>query len=77
MIDVILILAAIIGLTIVAVRYGRRLLALGGMVLAWFKVNPRNYGGGIFSEDITYDLINNPAYSGLIGNAAHDDSEDC
>ena len=35
MIDVILTLAAIIGLTIVAVRYGRRLLALGDMALAW------------------------------------------
>ena len=34
MIDVILILAIITGLTIVAVRYGRRLLVLTGMALA-------------------------------------------
>jgi len=34
MIDVILILAIITGLTIVAVRYGSRLLALGGVALA-------------------------------------------
>ena len=76
MIDVIVVFAAIIGLTIVAVRYGRRLLALGGMALAWFKVNSRNYGEGIFFEDPD-EVVINPGYSGLTVNIAHHDREDC
>ena len=73
MIDVILILAIITGLTIVAVRYGRRLLVLTGMALtrAFEETADRkkNFGDDLL-ERMRFeldDLINAPA----LGNANH------
>ena len=72
MIDVILVLAAIIGLTIVGVRYGRRLLALGGMVLAWAFEGADTEPG--FEEEwrrrnkVEYD---DPANAPVPGNASY------
>jgi len=72
MIDVILILAAIIGLTIVAVRYGRRLLALGGMAIA------SAFEGTHMEVDFEDDLLermrfesDDPANGFVPGNASY------
>ena len=84
MIDVILIFAVITGLTIVALRYGRRLLALGGMVLAWALAGTSREDGeedfvdevNLIDKRLTDRHLNDPLYSGLICNIYHDDRED-
>ena len=72
MIDVIVVFAAIIGLTIVALRYGRRLLALGGMALAWaFKERSRI---DLYEESLDTcadDVVTDPVYSNLSCNIYH------
>jgi len=84
MMDVILVLAVIIGFTIVAVRYGRRLLVLGGMALAWALAGTSREDSeedfvdevNLIDKALTDRHLNDPLYSGLICNIYHDDRED-
>ena len=72
MIDVILILAIITGLTIVAVRYGRRLLVLTGMALTRaFEESSRIDVDEECLDTSTDDVVTDPAYSNLSCNIYH------